>query len=160
MFYQTEPEFPEGVRKEGCYLFTILGMVEKAAKKAFTKSQIVDIYMKSRDAKYVTGNCNVINPDKVCSLASAMLGDNKHTVLQVGSMSPDMKPTFWPWAARDPKYREVSFLALRFKTGKGHDHYILADKCGTIIFDSYNFPYERKELQDALIHNVQPYSDI
>ncbi len=161
MFYQTDPAFPVGVQKEGCYLFSILGMVERTAKKEFTKSQIVDIYAKAKDAKYITGNCNVLNPDKVCSLAFAMLGDNAHSILQTGRMDTDtMKPNYWNWAAKEPKYRPVSFLALRFLTGKGHDHYIIADAEKNILFDSYNFPYERVKLQDALIHNVQPYSDI
>jgi hypothetical protein len=160
MFYQTDPDFPDGIKKEGCYFFSLLGMIEKASGKKFAKSQIVDIYMKAKDAKYIVGLCDVVNPDKVCSLACVMIGDSKHTVLQVGSMSAEKKVTLWPWAAKDPKYRGISFLALRYRTGKGGHHYILGDKDGNIIFDSYGLPYDRKELLDALIHNVQPFADM
>jgi len=170
MFFQTSPLFPEGVQKEGCDWFSVLGMCERTAKVLFTEQQIIDLYYQFKSKRftnwkgecrfYLEGNADVQNPDGICDDALAVLGDTKHKIRQVGQKDKNGNVTYWDNIYRaGPKYMVIDFLILHYKTGKGGPHYMLADAAGNILFDSYDKPYERAEYIEAFVYNVQPHEE-
>jgi hypothetical protein len=170
MFYQTDPDMPIGVQKEGCDWFSVLGMCERTAKKLFTKQQIIDLYNQFKGLRftnwkgerrfYLEGNADVQNPDGICDIALLVLGDTIHKIRQVGRKSPNGQITYWDNIIKaGPKYMVVDFLIHHYITGRGGPHYILADAVGNILFDSYDKPYERAELVESFVYNVQPHEE-
>lgn len=153
MYKQELGDFPLDVQKYGCYFFCLLRMCEIEAGVTFTKEQINDIYAHCRMKGYIGAQCSCLSPDNVCRYALDSV-QCKKSILQVGDIDKNGKPSFWNWANKKP-YNDPQYVALSFATGGpiGH-HYILANAMQEVIFDPSSHDYTKNSKLGGLLHKA------
>jgi len=157
MLYQYDKEFDgHPIKKSGCYMLDLIKACEILTGKEFSHSDIITIYDYALGKKYIEKDCSVTYPDDFCKYVLALCGEIKKRIYQVGGLK-DGKVTYWPWIEKDPtsKFRVIDFFNLRYATGAGGKHYVLADSTQKIIHDPYEGHYSRLWLIDGLAFHIE-----
>jgi hypothetical protein len=130
---QTNPNFPQEVRRYGCRFMLLLAIPQLYAKKPLTHGQIMVIFRVGKADPTVIGeNCRTgKNEHLLMQNAFALLGMPTFRARQIGRMKGD-NPVYWN--AKVP----FQYMAGHWVTCGPDGHWTLFDHEGFELYDSWD----------------------
>jgi hypothetical protein len=116
-------------------------MIELWADVEISIDDVNTIWTMAKQRTFLRNDGYMRDMDGVLKLAKQALGFAK-PIFTVGIIE-DRKTVYWDWTKNYPELQQTAYKIETLKTfGKTGTHFVLCDKDGELIFDSYSFkPY-------------------
>lgn len=128
------------IRTIGCFYRSCLWIAEKETGKAFTASQINELWDSARERNYIDINFDLVHPDRLITLALRELGDDKTTAYQIGIFSSG-ELSYWNWVNENPEYKRIDYFIQKIKSPENYNslyHFRVVNNRGIVIFEPYS----------------------
>jgi hypothetical protein len=137
MLPQTDSSFRgTTIPRYGCYLMSLVGMVERNTGYEFTVADVLEVYHACMNNAHIDPNCYVSSPDGVLMVSRRVAARMSQKtlpgrILQVG-LSDSQGERFWPWVKEAD--RSASWKILKHRTAIGF-HFTLAGADGVEVYN-------------------------
>lgn len=121
MIYQQDPEFPEAVKRWGCYLLAFCERMATTFDKEFTYPFVLDLLYFGQINRLIDSEITLLSPQGLCN---HLVGVNR--VMFLGKFPPQ-------YFCRDDEFEIVCY----HKNGASFNHFCSGNGKGMVLYDPW-----------------------